>query len=224
MTMTEAYSPATIPLASDPSKLVAGTIPYSDALATEILDHYMDGLTLKEITKLPGMPPDKQLRRWLANHEGFRSRVQSARATKALLHEERALYLAERAVAEAPQEQHVAAHRLGFDAHKWAAEINDPARYGKKTTIQGDPDRPIQFIVSTGFPAPNASQTHPELGSDGLIIKEAVTVAAEVEHAHDGPREAVERDHEEAGPEPESLFERLTRENAARSSDDPGAA
>lgn len=194
---SESYSPATISLATPSQVPTPIIVPYSEERATEILDLYMDGVTFKDIAKIPGMPADKTLRHWLTHNESFRVRVQSARATKALLHEERALYLAERAVAEAPQEQHVAAHRLGFDAHKWAAEINDPARYGKKTTISGDPDRPLTFIISTGFPAPNKSQTHPQLDSGGLIIKEVAAVVTEV--AHDGTGEANERSPEDSG-------------------------
>jgi hypothetical protein len=45
--------------------------------------------------------------------------------------------------------------RLQMDNYKWRAEVSDPSTYGKKTTISGDKDNPIQFTIITGVPQPD---------------------------------------------------------------------
>ena len=155
---------------------------YSEDLATKVAELYMEGESLLAISRHAGMPAYGTLINWASNNATFREKLNSAREMRAFYFEEAA-----RAAAESVSEKDdVPAARLKFDAYKWSAEVNDPGRYAKKTTLSGDAQNPIRFNVTTGFPEPNEFQTAPELGPDGLIVRKKI--AAEV---HETAREAV---------------------------------
>ena len=135
-------------------------------VAEKISELAMQGNTLKAISEMPGMPPVDAIYRWIRDNASFKVKMKEARALRGLYFEEKALE-----VAGAAKEHNVQSSRLKVDTYKWAAEVNAPETYGKKTTISGDKDAPIRFVISTGFPEPNEFQKHPELGEDGLIKK-----------------------------------------------------
>jgi hypothetical protein len=148
-------------------KVVAQREPsqfYSGALADEIHDLYVGGMSLHKIAQVEGMPSYGSILRWYKENQDFRQLIDTARSLRAIYHEERALEVAE----NADSKDDVPAARLKFDAHVWAAEVNDPAKYGKKTTVQGNPDRPIVFQISTGVPDNDTAKTI-ELNSDGTV-------------------------------------------------------
>ena len=156
---------------------------YSEDLAEYILNEFATK-KLSEICNSPGMPTPTTVHKWMRENKLFRDRFQTMRMVKALVHEEQALEAAESAF----HKDDVPAARLKFDAHKWAAEINDPGTYGKKTTIEGNPDKPLTFIIQSGFPEPTGYQKHPEIGPDGLIQK-AIEIEAKseiIQEATDG--------------------------------------
>lgn len=151
---------------------------YSEEVADQILDHFVEGKTLQAISKLPGMPSYSTLLKWTDTNEFFSKRMENARRTRALHFEDKILEIAESA--EGFHKDYVPGARLGFDAYSKLAEVNDRSRYGKQTTVSGDPDRPFQFIIHSGFPTPNAHQTPPKLNADGTIMKEvAALISAE---------------------------------------------
>jgi hypothetical protein len=149
------------------------SVMYSDEKATAIVDHFTEGKSLFRISHEAGMPSYGTILRWLHGNKPFRDRLNAAREVRAIHFEEQALDAAE----NVSDKDEVPAARLKFDAMKWAAEVNDAARFGKRTTIAGDQNNPVQFIISTGFPDLLPEQKQPKLGSDGLIEK---TVVAEV--------------------------------------------
>lgn len=143
-------------------------VPYNAELAEQITDMYIAGQSLYKISTVSGMPSYTSLLRWFRDNADFRAMIEAGRQLRALHHEEEAL----RAAEEADHKDDVPAARLKFDAHAWAAEVNDPARYGKKTTIGGDPSRPIVFKISTGVPEPTEARTI-ELNKDGTVKDQA---------------------------------------------------
>ena len=66
----------------------------------------------------------------------------------------------------------VPAAKLLVDTYKWAAEVNDPATYGKKVAHSGEVNGNVTLQVITGFGPPNAWQTPPKLKADGTIDAE----------------------------------------------------
>lgn len=143
-------------------------LPYSEELALQVCDEYLTGKTFAEIGRKPGYPPAKQIYRWLQTLDTFREKIERTRAARGIVLEDKILEGIDIPIGK----DDVGGERLRFDRLRWAAEVNDPSRYGKKVTHAGDSTRPIQFIINTGFGEPNEWQRHPKLGADGLIIRE----------------------------------------------------
>jgi hypothetical protein len=173
--------PADIPPVALPPPVKALAL-YSEALKETILDHYIQGTSIRKIAALPGMPSYGTLLRWVQHHDGFRAAL--ADAAKA-----RALHFADEALDEAMGalgKDDAPAARLKFEALRWRAETEDPMKYGKRTTVAGDPDRPVVFVVRTGVPAPEEHQKPPELQADGIqkaVIEAAAQTISEVADA-----------------------------------------
>lgn len=146
---------------------------YSADLAARILDLYAAGKRLSEIARMAEMPDYNTLLRWAKKHPEFSRGFAAMKTMKALHHEDEALRAAEEADGKD-------ADRLRFEAHKWAAEVNDPHTYGKKVTVGGDASNPIVLQVITGFGPPNPWQTPPKLNADGTIQKAEVVDGREV--------------------------------------------
>lgn len=150
---------------------------YTEDLAERISELYMDGMSLRKIADETGMPALTTIRGWIRDNARFREIMKSSRIARGLELEDDA-----RDAVMAADEDNVSAQRLKFDYFKWAAEMNDPATYGKKATISGDPDRPLTFIIRTGVPDPLPHQIPKAIGADGIIIENAKEVTSEVEH------------------------------------------
>ena len=166
-------------------------IHYSESVAKRIASLYAEGNSLHKISQHSEMPVYATMLRWAKEHPEFRQMIEGVRAQRALHFEDKAIETAENAEGKDGD-------RLRFDAYKWGAEVNDPTRYGKKVTHGGDPDRPITFIVATGFPMPNEFQRPPTLGADGLIEK-ARHVEAEVVDDSGRRNDGAEVDRSDAG-------------------------
>ncbi len=142
---------------------------YREDLAQGITDRYMEGEKLKDICKEEGYPNLSTVMRWMKDRPDFRKLIEAARVVRAFILEENAL---EGALHPDPDgKDQASVGRLRFDAYAKLAEWNNPAKYGKKVTHEGNPDRPMVFNIVTGFQPPNEHQQPPELGPDGLIIK-----------------------------------------------------
>lgn len=138
-------------------------VRYTEELAERICALFASGATMSAISRMPEMPSLETLYRWVQNNKVFREMLDDARATRAFSAEDRIADLAELPIDKdsAPGE------RLRFDALKFLAEVNNPARYGKKTTISGDKNNPVVLVVQTGVPEPVAPAI--ELTADGLV-------------------------------------------------------
>lgn len=141
---------------------------YSKDLAVQIAAQYAEGRSLHKISQVPGMPAYATLQDWAKYKPEFREALSAMREIRALHFEDAAIEAAEGV--ECPAD--VPAARLKAEMYWKAAEVNDPARYGKKVTHAGDASNPIKIVVHTGWTEPlNEFQKSPELGADGLIIR-----------------------------------------------------
>ncbi len=152
-------------------------IRYTFVLGDKITHLYQQGVSLRKISMMPEMPPYGTIMKWAKENTHFRDLLKGARATRGLAMEEEALDIAYGADKET-----VACARLQVDLLMRIAEADCPERYGKKLTHEGNADKPLTFVISTGFPPPNQYQTPPKLGSDGMIldsnpVKEEITYA-----------------------------------------------
>ena len=148
-------------------------IAFTENLAKRIAENYAEGKSLAAISRLAEMPAYSTLLRWVKENSVLRAALEGVRQVRALHFEDRALEVCEEATGKD-------ADRLKFEGNKWAAEVNDPARYGKKVTHSGDASNPITIQVITGFGEPNEFQRPPKLGADGLIEKPVIEIKAEV--------------------------------------------
>jgi hypothetical protein len=115
----------------------------------KIVEHYSHGLSMKAISEIRGMPPVAIIYNWMKNRRDFAMKMKEARALRGIYFEERGIEIAEETVGSSSEE--VAAARLKVETMKWAAEVNNPDVYGKKTKLVGDPSAPIAFIIDTGI-------------------------------------------------------------------------
>lgn len=147
---------------------------YSEELAEQILDAVITE-PLYRVLQRQGMPGPTTVYRWMRDNPEFREKMYAARSIRALAYEDKAIEAAE----DATGKDDTPAQRLKYDAYVWAAGVNDPTRFGKKLTVEGNAEKPVVFNIVTGVPAPLPHQMPPELGADG-IVRAAKPVVAEV--------------------------------------------
>jgi hypothetical protein len=104
-------------------------IAYSDDLAAKICGHIADGLSLKEVCMLDGMPSRATAYKWLAMHSSFADMYARAR-------EERADLIADEIVTIADNDPDPNRARVRIDARKWWAAKVNPKKYGDKLVTE----------------------------------------------------------------------------------------
>ncbi len=143
-----------VPVGTDPSRLLAGnknapSVPYSDMIAEAVCDKYQEGLSIRAISNLPGMPPYNTIFKWMRTYPIFGSRMREARNMRAFHFENKALEEAE-GLKDVTSEQ-IQAAKVKIDTFKWAAEVNNREVFGKSTKITGDANAPLSIVVDTGI-------------------------------------------------------------------------
>jgi hypothetical protein len=123
--------------------------PWSQIQADKVLTLVTQGKTLKQISKMPGMPCRDTLGKWKRDVVGFKEQWEIAEKLQAEYHRDEALEIARNS-----KESRVQSDRLKVDTLKWAAEMGDRSKYGKQTKLVGDADHPIAFLIATGVPEP----------------------------------------------------------------------
>lgn len=123
--------------------------PYSRIVAEEVIRLIAEGKTVLEISKMEGMPPPAAIYYWKRRYQEFSAEMKMAREMRAEVFQDEAIQRAKDS-----RESTVHRDRLEVETLKWAAEVNDPNTYGKRTKVVGDPDQPLGFVVLTGVPDP----------------------------------------------------------------------
>jgi hypothetical protein len=100
-------------------------VVYTDDLAAAICEHIADGLSLKEVCDLAGMPSRATAYKWLGEHASFAAMYARAR-------DERADLIADEIVSIADNDPDPARARVRIEARKWWAAKVNPRRYGDK--------------------------------------------------------------------------------------------
>jgi hypothetical protein len=139
--------------------------PMTQTLCDEVCDLLTGGepKTLKQVERELGLP-DRLLYKYRRECKQFRDRCDEALKDRAFAIHEKVL----EDMDEVPNKNDAPGERLRFDKLKWAAEVGDPDRFGKKR--EDAPDRgPRILIINTGVPK-----------EERLEKKEALDVAAEV--------------------------------------------
>ena len=119
---------------------------YSEVIADLLCKGVAEGMTIKQLSELEGAPSRFTIARWITEIPDFKARMQAARKG-------RAEHFHDRVIEEADKitEKNAKSKRVQIDALKWAAKVGSPEDYGEKTTIEGNPDKPVTFVISTGI-------------------------------------------------------------------------
>jgi hypothetical protein len=99
-------------------------VVYTDDLAATICEHIADGMSLKEVCDLAGMPSRAIAYKWLTAHAEFSAMYARAR-------DERADLIADEIVSIADNDPDPARARVRIDARKWWAARVNPKKYGE---------------------------------------------------------------------------------------------
>lgn len=174
----------------NPRNLTPYRTQYSLLKADQICQMLIEGKTLKQICSMPDMPSSARIYHWLAMHPEFKQRYEEARKQRAEYFHDEAIHIATQPL----MKDEVPGAKLAVETLKWAAEKNDPHRFGKKDTVEHtgqainitlqtgvlDTPRPTDIIVDEygnfkGFDDGTESQvdvdTQGRSGSDGGVIE-----------------------------------------------------
>lgn len=104
---------------------------YRDELADEICDRLIEGESLRQICRRPGMPDRRTVLRWLDAHADFAAKYARARESQGDLMDDLILEAAGTA-----DKDNAAAVRVKIDAYKWRASKLAPKKYGDTSTVK----------------------------------------------------------------------------------------
>jgi hypothetical protein len=185
--MPEMSSAAEI-TADQPKRQVGRPSAYSQKTAQQICELLTEPMSLREIARLPDMPPVRTIMNWLLTHEEFRQQYAQAREYQADAIFDEVIEIADdgtndwmaRQSAEDRElyelnGEHVQRSRLRIDARKWAAGKLAPKKYGDKLTAEvtgadGAPLMPaVSVVIGAARPEPLVIEQAPKYGQkDGL--------------------------------------------------------
>ena len=124
------------------------SIPYSIVIAREICKQIRNGLNMKDICNMEGMPPYSTICNWKYRYPDFAEGIREAKKDAAQVWAEKAIEAAESNVADKID---LEANKLLVSTYQWMAEKLNPAEYGKQTKITGDATQPLTLVVNTGI-------------------------------------------------------------------------
>ncbi len=134
--------------------------PYSKLLADLICQQIALGQSLMESAEQINIDY-ATLCRWRRDQKEFQLAIKQAR-------EDRAEIFHDLAISTAKKQKDP---RLKVDTYKWAAEKNDPEKFGTKTKIIGDPDAPLQIRLELGVRRPgDAGFQDPEAAAEPVPL------------------------------------------------------
>lgn len=129
---------------------------YTEAIAASICAAVAEGMSLRKVCAMEGMPALTTLFRWLADEERaeFREQYARAREAQADLLAEQILEIADDGTNDTYKDDegmvrvdhdHIARSRLRVDSRKWLAAKMAPKKYGDKLAVGGAEDLgPVQ--------------------------------------------------------------------------------
>jgi hypothetical protein len=120
---------------------------WSKSLEERVVDLTLEGKSITQIAAIIGYPASAIYDR--RRHDPpFRKKMDDARADRSYYFEGKAIEAAEQA---GESHEEISKARLQVDTYKWAAEVNNPEQFGKKTKIVGDASNPVVFVIDTGI-------------------------------------------------------------------------
>ena len=145
-------------------------VGFSDDVALRVCGLISEGLSLRKIEKLQGMPTKSAIMMWLLEGEAYKANDKPEHPKAVFLdhyaraREVQADALADEIISIADDSQfdsfvdgerktvvnmeHIQRDRLRVDARKWLAGKLRPEKYGDRTVVEGDPDKPVHNVFT----------------------------------------------------------------------------
>lgn len=124
---------------------------YSIAVSEVICQRIREGMTLKKISSLEGMPDLHTLYAWRATFPDFKHKLDCAREDRADYYFDKVIDIAEE-TENVVDKDDVPSLKLSVDTYKWAAEKGAPKRYGAKVEVENKHSGKIGFyVLNTGI-------------------------------------------------------------------------
>lgn len=122
---------------------------YTEEIADEICSFLMDGLSMRQVCELDGMPSRATLIRWQRDNEDFDAKCARARVLQAELMEDLVMRTAHECT---PETAH--ADKVKLAAYQWRAAKLNPRVYGDKLQHTGDGGGAVAVVMNvvTGVP------------------------------------------------------------------------
>lgn len=120
--------------------------PYNIDTANAIIESVCEGMTLREISNMKGMPPVSTMYYWMSKYKGFKHDLEIARKVRGEMFADEAIDIARKTTSMKSR-----ADKLKIDTLKWAAKVNNPEVFSDTIKHTGDANNPIQIIVDTGI-------------------------------------------------------------------------
>jgi hypothetical protein len=143
---------------------------FGDDVALRVCGLISEGLSLRKIEKLEGMPTKSAVMMWLLEGEAYKANAKPEHPKAIFLdhyaraREVQADCLADEIITIADEShydqavdedgrpivnmEHIQRDRLRVDARKWLAGKLRPKKYGDRTVVEGDPDKPVQHTFT----------------------------------------------------------------------------
>lgn len=122
-------------------------IEFTTNIARAIVTKIADGMTLREVTSLPGMPSMYYVLRWRKKIPGFAEALDIALESRAHDYYDKIKQIAEDL--ESSKDE-VSLKKFRFEAYKWLAEVDSPKTFTRKDTSQVNVGGNT-FIIDTGI-------------------------------------------------------------------------
>jgi len=120
--------------------------PYNVDTSAAVIEYMCEGKTLREISKLKGMPPVATIYYWMAKHVEFKHDINVARKVRGEMFADEAID-----IARSTSSMRSRADKLKIDTLKWAAKVNNPEQFSDTIKHTGDATNPITIVVDTGI-------------------------------------------------------------------------
>lgn len=123
---------------------------YTPETAALLLEHIADGLSLRKVCEMEGMPDRSTWRRWMREHEELRAQYAQARADRASARADEILDIAD------DEDIPVESRKVRIDARKWEASKLDRAVYGDRQQVEHSASESLGAIIARSFAPPKA--------------------------------------------------------------------
>ena len=118
----------------------------TESIRSKAVNMVIEDMYRKDIAKALGVPYSR-FTYWFAKHPDFRKDMEEAEKVRAAHFRDKYAQQVE----AVKKKSEVPVAKLKMQGYEKLAEWDDPAKYGSKHTVEGNPDKPLTLIIDTGI-------------------------------------------------------------------------